>query len=146
MIFVFYFNRKIHRSYGLTLFGNFIRPRFRLIPLLLDFFVHRVRVRSERNGEDGAFADDRYRLPTRLIERVACPWVLLAPNRRTLFPFERMCSRVHPSDVATRRCTSRVLVTGLLERIVVYPDYLAQPCDHRATERLWESLELRFQG
>lgn len=67
----------------------------------------------------------RHSLPIapRLIERLACPQVLLAPDRRTLFPFEGMHSRVHPSDVATR-CTSRVLVTGLLERIVAYsPDY-----------------------
>lgn len=39
--------------------------------------------------------------------------------------------------------TSRVLVTGLLERIV-FSRLPAQPCDHR--EWLWESFGLRFQG
>lgn len=51
-----------------------------------------------------------------------------------------MCSRVHPSDVATRRCTSRVLVTGLLERIVVYPDYwhnLAITGQRSGSENRW---------
>lgn len=43
----------------------------------------------------------------------------------------------------TRCNTSRVLVTGLLERIV-FSWLPAQPCDHR--ERLWESFGLRFQG
>lgn len=38
--FLFFFNRKIHRTRGLTLFGDFVRPRFRLIPLLLDFFSY----------------------------------------------------------------------------------------------------------
>ena len=93
------------------------------------------------NRRHGGFAENRYRWP---IERLACSRALLAPNRRTLFPFEGMRSRVHPSDVATRRCTSRVLVTGLLERIVVYsPDYWHNLA---ITGQRSNSLGLRFQG
>lgn len=141
--FLFFFNRKIHRTRGLTLFGDFVRPRFRLIPLLLDFFSY---IGYAYAASETAFGKSRrgrcirwHSLPIANAANRTCGMSvgIVSAWPAHFVPFRK---NVHPSDVATRRCTSRVLVTGLLERIVVYPDYwhnLAITGQRSGSENRW---------